>query len=85
MLRFYFDENAGDAGHRVDLGPPGALRDIAPVAGRMQDGLRVNHCDDASTWVGPESRFDRGRQRWMGVPFRDTTRRLAEPSYHVLA
>ena len=41
MYRIYFDENAGDEHDRYDLGIPGSLRDIEPVADKLRDGMHV--------------------------------------------
>jgi len=41
MYRIYFDENERDASGRYYLGIPGSLKDIAPIADHLKDGLRV--------------------------------------------
>jgi hypothetical protein len=39
--RIYFDTNEGDEDDRFDLGIPGSLKDIAPIADNLRDGMRV--------------------------------------------
>jgi hypothetical protein len=74
--RIYFDENAGDADNRFDLGIPGSLRDISRIASQIKDGPRVMLYDGEALEVEAELQFDRTRQRWMGRPVWDTIRRL---------
>ena len=41
MFRIYFDENEGDENDRFDLGIPGSLMDIEPIADKLTDGMHV--------------------------------------------
>ena len=41
MYRIYFDANEGDEQDRFDLGIPGSLSDIEPIASELKNGMRV--------------------------------------------
>lgn len=76
MYRIYFDENAGDQAGRYDLGIPGSLRDIAPVAGKLTSGMHVTLHDNQQMEVEAILEFDHDSGRWMGVPMWETMRPL---------
>jgi hypothetical protein len=75
VYRIYFDENAGDQQDRFDLGIPGALRDIAPVAASLCEGLRVLLYDDQEIEVEASLVRDDASARWMAIPDWATMRR----------
>lgn len=78
MYRIYFDANAGDEHDRCDLGIPGSLRDIEPLAGKLADGMRVLLYDYDELEVEAVLEFEPKYNRWMARPLWDTLRRLDE-------
>ena len=78
MLRIYFDPNEGDERDRSDLGIPGALRDIEPVAAEMAEGMHVILYDNEELEVEAVLELDRASERWMARPLWDTLRRSHE-------
>ena len=79
MFRIYFDENAGDERGRHDLGIPGSLRDIEPVAGKLANGLHVILYDGQEIEVEAILEYDGNTKRWMALPLWETIRRLDGP------
>lgn len=78
MHRIYFDENAGDARGRYDLGIAGARRDIKRLTGKLGDGLHVLLYDGGNIEVEAVIEYDQAANRWMASPLWDTIRRLSE-------
>jgi len=76
LYRIYFDENEGDERDRFDLGIPGSLRDIEPLAGKLADGMRVLCYDDHEIEVEAILEWDAQHEQWMARPLWDTIRRL---------
>jgi hypothetical protein len=76
MFRIYFDENEGDEDGRYDLGIPGSLEDIGPVADRLTDGLHVILYEDGSLEVEAVLEFEPKYKVWMARPLWDTLRRF---------
>jgi hypothetical protein len=74
MYSIYFDENAGDEKGRFDLGIPGSLRDIAPIAGQVRDGLHVMLYDNEALEVEAVLEFEPAYQRWMARPLWDSVK-----------
>ena len=73
MFRIYFDENAGDQAGRYDLGIPGSLRDIAPLAGKLASGMHVTLHDDQNLEVEAILEFDHAGNPWMALPLWGTS------------
>ncbi len=78
MYRIYFDENAGDERGRFDLGIPGALRDIEPIASQLSDGMHVILYDSEELEVEAVLEFDQEYRCWMADPLWDTLKRLSD-------
>jgi hypothetical protein len=76
MYRIYFDENEGDEQGRYDLGIPGSLRDIEPLAGNLTDGLHVILYEDGSLEIEAVLEFEPKYNIWMARPLWDTLRRF---------
>lgn len=58
MYRIYFDGNAGDGRDRYDLGLPGSLADIEPLADHLADGMHVILYDDEEPEVEAVLEFE---------------------------
>ena len=76
MHRIYFDENAGDEQDRYDLGIPGSLADIEPIAAELTEGLRVILYDEQELEVEAVLEYQPKYNRWMARPLWETLRRL---------
>jgi hypothetical protein len=76
MYRIYFDENEGDDQGRFDLGIPGSLRDIEPLADRLATGMHVILYEDGSLEVEAILEFEPKHDIWMARPLWDTLRRF---------
>ncbi len=76
MYRIHFDENAGDEHDRYDLGIPGSLKDIEPVADKLSDGMRVILYEDGTFELEAVLEFEPKYSRWMARPLWDTLRRF---------
>lgn len=73
MFRIYFDENAGDERGWYDLGIPGSLRDIKPVAKKLANGLRVILYDGQEIEVEAVLEYNDDTKRWMALPLWETS------------
>jgi hypothetical protein len=78
MHRIYFDTNEGDARGRFDLGIPGSLHDIEPIAPQLTDGMRVILYDSEELEVEAVLEYDQNYQRWMADPIWSTLKRSHE-------
>ncbi|MSP00159.1 MAG: hypothetical protein EXR07_03775 [Acetobacteraceae bacterium] len=78
LHRIYFDANEGDEQDRFDLGIPGSLADIAPLAGKLTHGMRVLCYDNQEIEVEAILEWDAKYKQWMATPQWDTIRRLDE-------
>jgi hypothetical protein len=78
MYRIYFDTNEGDEDDRFDLGIPGSLRDIEPIASELKNGMRVVLYDGEELEVEALIEFDVRYQRWMATPIWSTLKYLDE-------
>jgi hypothetical protein len=76
LYRIYFDENEGDAEDRFDLGIPGSLADIVPLAGKLTDGMRVLCYDNREIEVEAILQWDSQYNQWIATPLWETMRRL---------
>ena len=76
MYRISFDENEGDEHGRYDLGIPGSLQDIGPLAGKLTDGLHVILYEDGTFEVEAVLEFEPKYNVWMARPLWDTLRRF---------
>jgi hypothetical protein len=76
MYRIYFDENEGDEQGRFDLGIPGSLHDIEPLAGKLNNGLHVILYEDGSLEVEAVLEFEPKYNIWMARPLWETLRRF---------
>lgn len=72
MFRIYFDENEGDDKGRYDLGIPGSLQDIEPLAGRLTDGMHVILYEDGSLEVEAVLEWEPKHNIWMARPLWET-------------
>lgn len=72
MFRIYFDENEGDEEGRYDLGIPGSLQDIEPLAGQLADGLHVTLYEDGTFELEAVLEFEPKYKRWMARPLWET-------------
>ena len=70
----YVDE--GDEHDRYDLGIPGSLKDIEPLAGKLSDGLHVILYEDGSLEVEAILEFEPKYNIWMARPLWETLRRF---------
>jgi hypothetical protein len=73
--RIYFDVNSGDNKDRYDLGIPGSLKDIEPIADQLSDGLRVVLFDSDGLEVEATIEFDKHHNRWMARPIWETLKK----------
>jgi hypothetical protein len=78
MHRVYFDENAGDARGRFDLGIPGSRRDLETLAGELRNGAHVLLYDGQEIAVEAILEFDQASDRWMAMPLWTTIRRRGD-------
>jgi hypothetical protein len=78
MDRIYFDENAGDARGRYDLGIPGSRQDLERLSAKLGEGVRVMLYDGQEIEIEAVLEFDRSSNRWMALPLWDTIRRRDE-------
>jgi hypothetical protein len=76
MYRIYFDGNEGDNDGRYDLGIPGSLLDIEPLAGKLSNGLHVILYDNEELEVEAVLEFEPKYNIWMARPLWDTLRRF---------
>jgi hypothetical protein len=76
MYRIYFDENEGDERGRYDLGIPGSLADIEPLADQLTDGMHVILYEDGTLEVEAILEFEPKYNSWMARPLWDTLRRF---------
>jgi hypothetical protein len=76
MYRIYFDGNEGDNDGRYDLGIPGSLSDIRPIADKLHDDLQVTLYDNEELEVEAVLEFDTKYNIWMARPLWDTLRRF---------
>ncbi len=76
MYRIYFDGNEGDNDGRYDLGIPGSLSDIQPIAEKLHDGLQVTLYDNEELEVEAVLEFDAKYSIWMARPLWETLRHL---------
>lgn len=74
MHRIYFDGNEVDEDGRVNLGIPGAIRDIEFIGPELHDGLRVLLYNDEGQEMEAIIRFDMAHQHWMAQPIPETLR-----------
>jgi hypothetical protein len=65
MHRIYFDENERDQDGRYDLGFPGSLESIRPIANELHDGMHVILFGDEDLELEAVLEFDKKYQRWM--------------------
>jgi hypothetical protein len=67
LHRIYFDCNKGDAQGRFDLGIPGSLRDIEPIADQLREEMHVIiYMDDIEVEAALE--YGETSRRWMARP-----------------
>jgi len=78
MYRICFDTNEGDERARFDLGIPGALRDIEPIASELTEGMHVILYDNEELEVEAVLEFDQKHRRWMASPRWNTLKRSEE-------
>jgi hypothetical protein len=78
MHRIYFDANEGDERGRFDLGIPGALRDIEPVASELTEGMHVILYDNEELEIEAMLEFDPKYRCWMANPLWNTLKRSYE-------
>jgi hypothetical protein len=76
LHRIYFDENEGDALGRYDLGIPGSLRDIPPIAGELKEGMRVLIYMGDDFELEATLEYHAQFARWMARPIDGTLRYL---------
>jgi hypothetical protein len=78
LYRIYFDTNEvlyhEDGTCRYDLGIPGSSRDIRPIAGELQDGMRVVIYMTGELEMEAILQFDRKFSRWLARPVEGTTK-----------
>ena len=72
MHRIYFDENARDERGRYDLGLPGSLQDIGPIAAQLTNGMRVILYDTEELEIEAVLEYDENYKRWMAVALADS-------------
>ena len=72
MYRIYFDANEGDEQDRFDLGIPGSLSDIEPIASELKNGMRVVLYASEGMQVEALIEFDTRYQCWMASPIWST-------------
>lgn len=77
MYRIYFDTNEGDEHGHYDLGIPGALKDIEPIADKLSDGLHVTIYMGDELEMEAALAFDARNRRWMARPIEGTLRYLS--------
>jgi hypothetical protein len=71
MYRIYFDTNDMFGG-RYELGLPGSLRDIEPIADKLRDGMHVIIYMTNELEMEAVVSFDVERNRWMAAPVEGT-------------
>jgi hypothetical protein len=76
MHRIYFDTNEGDQHGRYNLGIPGALEDIEPVADQLFEGLKVVIYMGDELEMEAVLAFDAQSRNWMANPIAGTTKYL---------
>jgi hypothetical protein len=80
MYRIYFDSNEADADGRENLGIPGSLKDIEPIASELKDGIRVLLYDFDRGEVEAILEYDGQHHRWMARPIWETFREIEDHS-----
>ena len=80
MYRIYFDGNEGDDKGRYDLGIPGSLKDIEPIADELADGGHVILYDNEELEVEAVLEVDTAHNCWMADPMWETLRRFEVPN-----
>lgn len=80
MIRIYFDTNEGDGDGRYSLNCTGSLQDIAPIADKLKEGMRVVIYMSDELEMQATLEFDRRYGHWMARPVPGTTRYLGGPS-----
>jgi hypothetical protein len=72
LHRMYFDTNERDASGRYHLGIAGSLRDIAPIAERLREGIRVIIYMTGELEMEATLEFDMASGAWMARPIEGT-------------
>jgi len=76
VYRIWFDTNEGDGFGRYDLGLPGSRRDIAPIADKLNEGMRVIIYMGNELEMEATLEFDPKYDRWMAQPIKGTIKHL---------
>lgn len=72
LYRIYCDGNAVDERGRFDLGIRGSLRDIEPIADKLQEGMRVVLNMEDEIEMEATLEFDPKHNQWWAQPIKDT-------------
>jgi hypothetical protein len=79
MHRIFFDTNEGNYEHGYWLALPGSLKDIAPIADQLHNGLRVTIYMTNELEMEATLQFDEQYGYWIARPIEGTTKYYDEP------